>query len=375
MATTGEAGQLLCWCWGCQGTNTACRLKHQGQRVLVCGAHAPQAQGPHLLMHVQITESGVLKLIFHATLCLVVNTTTLGPLEGGAQQECVLWLGLCCRYFASRFPLLLLGVFFFALKHLDGDANLAKYWPSGQHQFAAFLKPWESMAVPASARAKGAKGPAGRRSSGSGLNSSRFSPSPVGGPSIPPRPPSAAGSSAGGQTAAAATAALLAAADASRPGVVSFRVVAAAAAARESGPANGSSGGNSREGLSNGGLATAAAAAAGSGGGAADGSPPVVGYTIAEEEEVLHMPSFPLRPGKQHCDFYVKTGHCKYGVDCVFDHPPEYVVPLTEQGLPFRPGQPVCTFYQKTQQCKYGPSCKFHHPKLVPIYAGSARQQ
>jgi serine/threonine-protein kinase/endoribonuclease IRE1 len=112
-----------------------------------------------------------------------------------------------------------------------------------------------------------------------------------------------------------------------------------------------------------------------SSGGGADVAAPVVGYAVAEEEEPLFMPSFPLRPGKQHCEFYTKTGHCKYGDDCVFDHPPEYAVALTEQGLPYRPEQPVCTFYQRTQQCKYGPSCKFHHPKLVPIYAGSAQHQ
>eukprot|EP00775_Hariotina_reticulata_P013052 gene13052-13179_t len=92
-------------------------------------------------------------------------------------------------------------------------------------------------------------------------------------------------------------------------------------------------------------------------------------------EEVLHMAAFPSRPGKQLCDFYSKTGHCKYGSDCVYDHPAEYAVQLTEEGLPFRPGEPVCTFYYKTMQCKFGPSCKFHHPKLVPIYAGSAIQQ
>jgi len=105
------------------------------------------------------------------------------------------------------------------------------------------------------------------------------------------------------------------------------------------------------------------------------GGPPVVGYAVAEGEEVLHLPSFPARPGKQLCDFYSKTGHCKYGSECVYDHPPEYAVQLTEEGLPFRPGEPVCTFYYKTMQCKFGPTCKFHHPKLVPIYAGSAIQQ
>ena len=33
------------------------------------------------------------------------------------------------------------------------------------------------------------------------------------------------------------------------------------------------------------------------------------------------VPVFPQRPGAQVCDFYVKTGHCKFGDQCRFDHP------------------------------------------------------
>ena len=29
---------------------------------------------------------------------------------------------------------------------------------------------------------------------------------------------------------------------------------------------------------------------------------------------------------------------------------------------PVRPTMPECTFYMKTGQCKFGPSCKFNHP-------------
>jgi serine/threonine-protein kinase/endoribonuclease IRE1 len=72
------------------------------------------------------------------------------------------------------------------------------------------------------------------------------------------------------------------------------------------------------------------------------------------------------------CDFYCKTGHCRYGAECVFDHPPEFQVPLTALGLPFRQGEPVCKFYKQNNACKFGPACKFHHPPQVPVYAGSA---
>jgi serine/threonine-protein kinase/endoribonuclease IRE1 len=268
---------------------------------------------------------------------------------------------LWCRYFASRFPMLLLGVFFFALRHLDDDPNLAKYWPGGQHLFTAFNKPWETMAAAAAARVKAPKGPSARRNSGGGVAGRAAQPSPLGVSATPPRPPST-GAAAGAAAAAAGSDA------GTRIGVISFARVAAAAATPGAQAASAAAGAvspgarDSKDGASNG-ISSSSV----------DGAAPVVGYELAEEDEPLHTPSFPVRPGKQHCEFYTKTGHCKYGGDCVFDHPPEYAVPLTEQGLPYRPDQPVCTFYQRTQQCKYGPACKFHHPKLVPIYAGSAR--
>ena len=72
-------------------------------------------------------------------------------------------------------------------------------------------------------------------------------------------------------------------------------------------------------------------------------------------------PLFPRRPGQPVCDFYTKTGHCKFGEGCKFDHPPHYMVQLNSAGLPMRPGEPICSHYDKTGLCKYGPSCKFDH--------------
>ncbi|KAE8695775.1 Zinc finger CCCH domain-containing protein 34 [Hibiscus syriacus] len=37
-----------------------------------------------------------------------------------------------------------------------------------------------------------------------------------------------------------------------------------------------------------------------------------------------------------------------------------------EQPFPERPGQPECQYYMKTGACKYGSSCRYHHPKEVP---------
>lgn len=33
-----------------------------------------------------------------------------------------------------------------------------------------------------------------------------------------------------------------------------------------------------------------------------------------------------------------------------------------ERGFPERPGQPDCQYYLKTGDCKYGLSCRYHHP-------------
>ncbi|GER33845.1 zinc finger CCCH domain-containing protein 37 [Striga asiatica] len=102
----------------------------------------------------------------------------------------------------------------------------------------------------------------------------------------------------------------------------------------------------------------------------------------------------PIRPGEEDCPFYLKTGSCKYGVTCRYNHPDRYsiapslltspathynfglVAPtasLTQTTLglgvglgptiyPQRPGQIECDYYMKTGACKFGNSCKFHHP-------------
>ncbi|GAX84340.1 hypothetical protein CEUSTIGMA_g11762.t1, partial [Chlamydomonas eustigma] len=102
----------------------------------------------------------------------------------------------------------------------------------------------------------------------------------------------------------------------------------------------------------------------------------IVGYEVAAGDAAAAGPTwvreFPRRPGKQLCDFYVKTGHCKFGEVCVYDHPEQYKVLLSTMGLPLRPDQPLCAFYLKNNECKYGSACRFHHPLLVPVYAGSA---
>lgn len=79
----------------------------------------------------------------------------------------------------------------------------------------------------------------------------------------------------------------------------------------------------------------------------------------------------PLRPTTSPCNFYLKTGHCKFGMECKWDHPEGQGgaggvhdgCPLTSGGLPVRPGFPLCAYYVKTGQCKFGSACKHDHPE------------
>ncbi|XP_073315066.1 zinc finger CCCH domain-containing protein ZFN-like [Primulina huaijiensis] len=86
---------------------------------------------------------------------------------------------------------------------------------------------------------------------------------------------------------------------------------------------------------------------------------------------------FPERPGQPECQFYMKTGDCKFGAVCKFHHPTERFVPfpdcvLSPLGLPLRPGEPLCVFYSRYGICKFGPSCKFDHPMRAFAYNTAA---
>ncbi|KAL0367694.1 UNVERIFIED_CONTAM: Zinc finger CCCH domain-containing protein 34 [Sesamum radiatum] len=86
---------------------------------------------------------------------------------------------------------------------------------------------------------------------------------------------------------------------------------------------------------------------------------------------------FPERPGQPECQYYLKTGDCKFGSTCKYHHPPEWSAPksnflLSPMGLPLRPGAPLCSHYAQNGVCKFGPSCKFDHPMRTLSYSPSA---
>ncbi|KAK8648167.1 hypothetical protein V6N13_128928 [Hibiscus sabdariffa] len=87
--------------------------------------------------------------------------------------------------------------------------------------------------------------------------------------------------------------------------------------------------------------------------------------------------SFPERPGQPECQYYMKTGRCKYGSSCRYHHPPEVFAPkadviLSPLGLPLRPGAPPCTHYSQRGVCKFGAACRFDHPMGMLSYSPSA---
>ncbi|PON88281.1 Zinc finger, CCCH-type [Trema orientale] len=87
--------------------------------------------------------------------------------------------------------------------------------------------------------------------------------------------------------------------------------------------------------------------------------------------------SFPERPGQQDCQYYMRTGDCKFGSSCRYHHPPDIIAPkttvnLSSAGLPMRPGAPLCSHYAQRGVCKFGPACKFDHPVGTLSYSPSA---
>ncbi len=98
----------------------------------------------------------------------------------------------------------------------------------------------------------------------------------------------------------------------------------------------------------------------------------------------------PHRPGMTKCAFYLKTGECKFGEGCRYDHPPgEGGTDPTgggrfvsggradreeghQSGLPVRPGVQECAFFMKTGMCKYGSDCRWHHPPEKQADGGMA---
>ncbi|KAL9235114.1 hypothetical protein vseg_009907 [Gypsophila vaccaria] len=71
--------------------------------------------------------------------------------------------------------------------------------------------------------------------------------------------------------------------------------------------------------------------------------------------------------GKIECKYYQQSGGCKYGNACRYNHSArkiekEYLL-LNFLGLPIRPTAEECAYYLKHGSCAYGANCRFNHPE------------
>ncbi|XP_038723633.1 zinc finger CCCH domain-containing protein 43-like isoform X2 [Tripterygium wilfordii] len=89
-------------------------------------------------------------------------------------------------------------------------------------------------------------------------------------------------------------------------------------------------------------------------------------YTHLQKPQMV-VDQFPERPGQSECTYYMKTGDCKFKMNCRFHHPKSRIskslpCALSDIGLPLRPDQNICSHYSRYGICKFGPACKFDHP-------------
>jgi len=76
---------------------------------------------------------------------------------------------------------------------------------------------------------------------------------------------------------------------------------------------------------------------------------------------------------KEDCRDYLRTGRCKYGASCKYNHPlnvqsgggMKAPIDPSEPLFPIRYNEPICQYYMKHGTCKFGQACKFHHPPQI----------
>ncbi|RDX84197.1 Zinc finger CCCH domain-containing protein 43, partial [Mucuna pruriens] len=90
---------------------------------------------------------------------------------------------------------------------------------------------------------------------------------------------------------------------------------------------------------------------------------------IKEEKNSGVTHHYPLRPEAEDCAFYMKTGSCKFGFNCKFNHPIRrktqgFKEKAGEREEPTeRSGTAECKYYQRSGGCKFGKSCKYNHTR------------
>ncbi|KAF8112554.1 hypothetical protein N665_0063s0040 [Sinapis alba] len=88
-----------------------------------------------------------------------------------------------------------------------------------------------------------------------------------------------------------------------------------------------------------------------------------------EEGREKRMMVYPVRPDAEDCSFYIRTGSCKYGSSCKFNHPVRRKLQIGREKVREReedvenPRLMECKYYFRTGGCKYGETCRFSHTK------------
>ncbi|KAF7838214.1 zinc finger CCCH domain-containing protein 43 [Senna tora] len=81
------------------------------------------------------------------------------------------------------------------------------------------------------------------------------------------------------------------------------------------------------------------------------------------------------RAGQTECKYYLTSGGCKFGKACKYNHTrgkcsASPILELNFLGLPIRLGEKECPYYMRTGSCKFGASCKFNHPDPTTVGGG-----
>ncbi|XP_058749072.1 zinc finger CCCH domain-containing protein 67-like [Vicia villosa] len=92
----------------------------------------------------------------------------------------------------------------------------------------------------------------------------------------------------------------------------------------------------------------------------------------AFKERVGDRDELEKRAGQTECKYYSRSGGCMFGKDCKFDHSrgkysAVQVLEFNFLGLPIRLGEKECPYYMQTGSCKFGATCKFNHPDPTTV--------
>ncbi|XP_010519530.1 PREDICTED: zinc finger CCCH domain-containing protein 43-like [Tarenaya hassleriana] len=93
------------------------------------------------------------------------------------------------------------------------------------------------------------------------------------------------------------------------------------------------------------------------------------GWSEDENEIERRRAMYPVRPEAEDCAFYMRTGSCKYGSSCKFNHPVRTKIQASRDNAKEKDDdteklrQIECKYYFRTGGCKYGESCRFSHSK------------